>query len=178
MRSAAKRIASVLVRDRGDGRRGSTTDLVAEDGKRAVTHIKPVAQLSKEGGATLVEVRLETGRQHQIRLHLAHLGLHGSDHARRIGAEFGVSEVVLGGGKLAARLVDARQGRGRLRLALHGGHAVIVRVGSRALFSAKKGGGNEQQGDQADGHYPSSTEKLRFLPGKLTILRLLVHVCN
>jgi 23S rRNA pseudouridine1911/1915/1917 synthase len=41
------------------------------EAKRAVTHLKPIAALS---GATLVECRLETGRQHQIRIHLAEAG--------------------------------------------------------------------------------------------------------
>jgi 23S rRNA pseudouridine1911/1915/1917 synthase len=68
---AAKRIQSVFVRDRGDGRRGSTTDLVAEDGKRAVTHI---SVLETFGSFALVECRLETGRTHQVRIHLGEAG--------------------------------------------------------------------------------------------------------
>jgi 23S rRNA pseudouridine1911/1915/1917 synthase len=66
----AKRIESVFVRDRGDGRRGSTTNF-AEDGKRAVTH---VSVLETFGGFALVECRLETGRTHQVRIHLGEVG--------------------------------------------------------------------------------------------------------
>ncbi len=65
------RVASVFVRDRGDGRRGSTTDLIAEDGKRAVTH---VAVLETLGTFALVECRLDTGRTHQVRIHLGEAG--------------------------------------------------------------------------------------------------------
>lgn len=65
----ARTIRTQLVRDRGDGRRGSTPS--AKLGKLAITHVKPIESL---GDYTLVECRLETGRTHQIRIHLAELG--------------------------------------------------------------------------------------------------------
>jgi 23S rRNA pseudouridine1911/1915/1917 synthase len=63
----AGRTESVFVRDRGDGRRGSTSDPNEPGGKRAVTHVRV---LEKLGDFALVECRLETGRTHQVRIHL------------------------------------------------------------------------------------------------------------
>ena len=65
------RIESVVVADRGDGRRGTSRDLLTEDGKKAVTHVKLVEQL---GSFAVVECRLETGRTHQVRIHLGEAG--------------------------------------------------------------------------------------------------------
>jgi 23S rRNA pseudouridine1911/1915/1917 synthase len=73
----AHRVATHLLPDRGDGMRGShgafrrpKGDAPAE-ARHSVTHIRPIEALA---GATLVECRLETGRQHQIRIHLSELG--------------------------------------------------------------------------------------------------------
>ncbi len=60
------RIESQLVPDRGDGRRGS-----GPDGQIAVTHVRVVETL---GDLTLVECELETGRTHQVRIHLGEAG--------------------------------------------------------------------------------------------------------
>ncbi len=67
---------TVLLEDRGDGLRGSARGKVAAHvGRRAVTHVRPLAQLTADGmEATLVSCRLETGRQHQIRVHLYEAG--------------------------------------------------------------------------------------------------------
>ena len=61
-----KKIASNFVEDRGDGRRGS-----GADGKRAVTRVEVKASFPP---FALVECRLETGRTHQVRIHLGEAG--------------------------------------------------------------------------------------------------------
>jgi 23S rRNA pseudouridine1911/1915/1917 synthase len=65
----SRRIESFLAQDRGDGLRGSTTR--TGQGKRAVTHIEAGRALHH---ATLCDVRLETGKTHQIRIHLSEAG--------------------------------------------------------------------------------------------------------
>ena len=73
----ATRVESLIVPDRGDGMRGSQGHFRRGGGsapggaKHSVTEVRPLAGLA---GATLVECRLETGRQHQIRIHFSELG--------------------------------------------------------------------------------------------------------
>jgi 23S rRNA pseudouridine1911/1915/1917 synthase len=73
-KATSGRIESWLVRDRGDGRRGSVA-LSAHGprpgAQRAVTHVRVVEEL---GAYSLVECRLETGRTHQVRIHLGEAG--------------------------------------------------------------------------------------------------------
>jgi 23S rRNA pseudouridine1911/1915/1917 synthase len=65
-------IRTRLLRDRGDGRRGSIEDADDDEGKLAITHVSPVEHVGE--AYTLVECRLETGRTHQIRIHMAESG--------------------------------------------------------------------------------------------------------
>jgi 23S rRNA pseudouridine1911/1915/1917 synthase len=63
------RIESRLIENRGDGLRGSARRL--DEGQHAVTLVESAPPLR---GATLCRIRLETGRTHQIRIHLAEQG--------------------------------------------------------------------------------------------------------
>jgi 23S rRNA pseudouridine1911/1915/1917 synthase len=64
---------SILVRDRGDGHRGSKPADRGDDPteQRAITHIRPIEKI---GEYSLIECQLETGRTHQIRIHLSEAG--------------------------------------------------------------------------------------------------------
>jgi len=73
---AARTIRSSLVEDRGDGLRGSARR-GQQGGRPAVTHVEPLETFGRAGdaeAATLVACRLETGRTHQIRIHLSEAG--------------------------------------------------------------------------------------------------------
>jgi len=68
--AVSARLASTLVPDRGDGRRGSGPP-TTPGAQHAVTH---VTLLESFGAFSLVECRLETGRTHQVRIHLGEAG--------------------------------------------------------------------------------------------------------
>jgi len=67
----AQTFDNYLIRDRGDGHRGSTPLANTEGSQRAITHIRPVETL---GDYSVIECKLETGRTHQIRIHLSEAG--------------------------------------------------------------------------------------------------------
>ncbi len=77
-------------------------------GKRAVTHYRTLQALK---GAAVIECRLETGRTHQIRVHMASIG-----HALLGDPVYGRTP-----GGLAATLAGLGDGQGFARQALHAG---------------------------------------------------------
>ena len=66
--SEAMTVDSILTRNRGDGRRGTTDRERSHQDKRAISHFTPLENLHK---ATLIQAKLQTGRTHQIRIHLS-----------------------------------------------------------------------------------------------------------
>ncbi len=67
-------LRSFFIENRGDGLRGSARGpgrKTAADGREAITH---VTRLEPLAGATYIACRLETGRTHQIRIHLSESG--------------------------------------------------------------------------------------------------------
>jgi 23S rRNA pseudouridine1911/1915/1917 synthase len=67
----SRRVETLIARDRGDGLRG-TVRHDDPDAMRAVTHLKVLERYER---ASLIEAQLETGRTHQIRIHLSELRL-------------------------------------------------------------------------------------------------------
>jgi 23S rRNA pseudouridine1911/1915/1917 synthase len=69
----SRTIRSFFVENRGDGLRGSLRGkrTCPPGAREAVTHVECLESLA---GATLLACRLETGRTHQIRIHLSEMG--------------------------------------------------------------------------------------------------------
>jgi len=67
----SRTVRSFLLEDRGDGLRGSARGTPGAGAREAITHVERLEALD---GATLVACRLETGRTHQIRIHLSESG--------------------------------------------------------------------------------------------------------
>jgi 23S rRNA pseudouridine1911/1915/1917 synthase len=129
-------IDTQLVADRGDGRRGSTER--NDVGKRAITHVR---QLKVVEDYTMVECRLETGRTHQIRIHLGERG-----HAVCGDKVYGRRSSAPGAARGANAAVDSGEGRARRsslaaasempaasRLALHAAKLGFVHPSGKAL---------------------------------------------
>lgn len=69
-RGGAKTVNAPLLTSQRRG--GERTVEVHPDGKESISHFRPVRSFEE---ATLVQVSIETGRTHQIRVHAQHLGM-------------------------------------------------------------------------------------------------------
>ena len=83
-RREIKRVYNAIVEDDGSLTESGTVDApiaredntlikrrVSKEGQRAITHFKVLKRLR---GASLIELRLDTGRTHQIRVHMSYIG--------------------------------------------------------------------------------------------------------
>ena len=83
-RREIKRVYNAIVEDDGSLKESGTVDApiareddtlikrrVSKEGHRAITHFKVLKRLN---GASLIELRLDTGRTHQIRVHMSYIG--------------------------------------------------------------------------------------------------------
>jgi len=64
----SRTIRSFFVENRGDGLRGSARGKAPPDAREAITHVERIESFDS---ATRIACRLETGRTHQIRIHLS-----------------------------------------------------------------------------------------------------------
>jgi 23S rRNA pseudouridine1911/1915/1917 synthase len=70
----SRTIRTFLMENRGDGLRGSARGTPAASAREAITHVEKLEALGGRTPASLVACRLETGRTHQIRIHLSESG--------------------------------------------------------------------------------------------------------
>ena len=122
------KVQTFLGRHRTDRQRQAVS---FKDGRHAVTRARIVERLGQPASAALIECWLETGRTHQIRVHLAHCG-HGL-----------IGDPVYGGRqKLSAKSVGeagVAAARGFARQALHAATLGFVHpvTGDRMAFEAE-----------------------------------------
>lgn len=99
------RIAARIGRHRTERQRQA---VLATGGRHAVTRLRVIETFGTPGAAALVECWLETGRTHQIRVHMAHLG-HGLIGDAVYGGRRRVSEKAVGAAAAAAAAAFPRQ---------------------------------------------------------------------
>ena len=99
------KIQTGLARHRTDRQRQAVT---FEGGRHAVTRVRVIDRLGNPPVAALVECRLETGRTHQIRVHMAHVG-HGLIGDPVYGGRRKMSEKAVGPEAVAAVAGFGRQ---------------------------------------------------------------------
>jgi len=99
------KITSGLDRHRTDRQRQAVT---FTGGRHAVTRVQVAETFGVPPGAALVSCRLETGRTHQIRVHMAHIG-HGLIGDRTYGGKRRLSPKAFGAGVAEAAEAFPRQ---------------------------------------------------------------------
>ena len=94
-------VSNHLVEDRGDGLRGSVAPPIPHFAKRAKTKFSSLERAGKR--VNLIEARLETGRTHQVRIHLSESGLpiigdtrYATPAAQRLSPRLALHAAVLG----------------------------------------------------------------------------------
>ncbi|MCB1363861.1 MAG: RluA family pseudouridine synthase [Rhodobacteraceae bacterium] len=99
------KLTTGLARHRSDRQKQA---VVFEGGRHAITRVRVVEPFGTPAAAALVECWLETGRTHQIRVHMAHAG-HGLIGDPAYGGRRLLPERALGAGAVAAASRFARQ---------------------------------------------------------------------
>ena len=99
------KISTQLARHKTDRQRQA---VLFHGGRHAVTRVRVLQGLGDPGAAALVECRLETGRTHQIRVHMAHAG-HGLIGDATYGGRRKLPARALGAAGVAAAAAFPRQ---------------------------------------------------------------------
>jgi 23S rRNA pseudouridine1911/1915/1917 synthase len=99
------RITTQLARHKTDRQRQA---VLFHGGRHAVTRVRVLESFGEPAAAALVECRLETGRTHQIRVHMAHIG-HGLIGDATYGGRRKLSEKAVGAEVAAAAAAFPRQ---------------------------------------------------------------------